>query len=410
MARVRYHLAWDSGPTSQVDLFNATVPPVEDYKLKYKPPFRSTVSSPIYARHFDKAHRAPIDSLMARIAELLGEDEILRGGSEHVAAAQSANLQDTVLTDAILTEVKRLGRMLCNQLLPPEVRLDLRPQIDLFLELGIDEMLLNYPWELMHDGQDYLALKHFIGRFVNTTLLTLPQQLFGWWGAKFEPLSALLIAVSDTEKDDFPSLPQAEAEAKAFTEILTDQKLGIRVQPLVNREATFQNVFDIITGDDNYQIMHFCGHAVSDPNDPRASRLILYDEAMPIGYIVDNISTVRPIFCFINACESGQITLVDKSPGQSSGSQRFNLHGLGRAFLETGAYLLGTRKKIGDNAAYTFAAEFYRSLLDDRQPLGEAIRRARRKCREGVPATDLGWASYVFYGDPRVKFERETVE
>ena len=79
---------------------------------------------------------------------------------------------------------------------------------------------------------------------------------------------------------------------------------------------------------------------------------------------------------------------------------------LARAFLETGAYLLGSRWKLSDNAAAAFAPAFYKYLLEDRKSVGEAVVLGRRACMKATEADpgDIGWASYVYYGDPRVCF------
>ena len=46
-----------------------------------------------------------------------------------------------------------------------------------FLALGVDELLLDLPLELMHDGEDFLALKHPLGRFVNSSSPVASQAL-----------------------------------------------------------------------------------------------------------------------------------------------------------------------------------------------------------------------------------------
>jgi CHAT domain-containing protein len=83
---------------------------------------------------------------------------------------------------------------------------------------------------------------------------------------------------------------------------------------------------------------------------------------------------------------------------------RYDIFGLARAFLETGAFLLGNRWKVGDAAAAAFAKAIYTELLDGR-PLGRAVRDARKACRRESPK-DFSWASYTFYGDPRLCFRQ----
>jgi hypothetical protein len=64
------------------------------------------------------------------------------------------------------------------------------------------------------------------------------------------------------------------------------------------------------------------------------------------------------------------------------------------------------RWKINDGAAATFAESFYRKLLTEEQPLGLVIRDARIGCKARMPEDDFSWASYIYYGDPRLYFRK----
>ena len=61
-----------------------------------------------------------------------------------------------------------------------------------------------------------------------------------------------------------------------------------------------------------------------------------------------------PVLCFINGCETAET---------AQGKDRLNVYGLAQAFLETGAYLLGTRWKVSDSAAAAFAPTFYDRII-----------------------------------------------
>jgi hypothetical protein len=91
---------------------------------------------------------------------------------------------------------------------------------------------------------------------------------------------------------------------------------------------------------------------------------------------------------------SGFVRLADKVD--------FGQFGLGRAVLESGAYLLGSRWKVSDVCAKTFALAFY-DVLFKGLSMGEAVTKARQVCKHTHP-NDLAWASYAYYGDPRVCF------
>src|SRR5262249_1443383 len=114
----------------------------------------------------------------------------------------------------------------------------------------------------------------------------------------------------------------------------------------------------------------------------------------------------RPTLCFINGCEtarSGEGAAVTASEDLTDLQRSYSFYGLARPFLEAGAYLVGSRWRLDDDAAAQFAKTFYRSLLGQGQPVGKAITQARRVVYE-THRDSFAWASYVFYGDPRVQF------
>jgi CHAT domain-containing protein len=257
----------------------------------------------------------------------------------------------------------------------------------------------------MHDGDEFFCLKHRFGRFVNSSESLIPKTNLVW-RQKFQPLSVLLIAVPGTthDRDKYPFLKQAEIELETVTKILTKEDLGIKLTVLAKREATFMRISQELTRN-KYQVIHFCGHAQYDNEHPERSCLILYDQPMPTNSLERHLSMVRPLLCFINACDSARLG-SEAITDITTGERRFSIHGLGRALLESGGFIIGNRWKVSDAVAGIFAEEFYRKVIAERVPLGEAIRASRLKCRKESPV-DFGWASYIYYGDPRVRLRRE---
>jgi CHAT domain-containing protein len=168
---------------------------------------------------------------------------------------------------------------------------------------------------------------------------------------------------------------------------------------LREREATYDNVWKALR-EGPYQIVHFNGHAKFDENNPHASALVLYDRNMTTKAVQTYVAKSPPILCFVNACETAKIAV------SKGWKDRYNIFGLARAFLETGAYLLGSRWKVNDKAAAGFAKKFYLSLLKEGEPLGKAILEARKACKQESPLDELAWANYTLYGDPRVCFRK----
>jgi hypothetical protein len=176
---------------------------------------------------------------------------------------------------------------------------------------------------------------------------------------------------------------------------------GIEVAHLRGSDATRKNVTDVLKSEERATVLHFTGHGSVDATDPRASGLVLHDEVLTTGWIRKMIKQ-PPVLVVVNACETSSRTLAASDIGQkeTAGVHLTRLFGIARPFLELGSYVLATRWKVSDEAAGQFAPRFYTALLDGK-PTGEALVEARRAMYDARP-DDLSWASYIYYGDPRL--------
>ncbi|HEV3122007.1 MAG TPA: CHAT domain-containing protein [Isosphaeraceae bacterium] len=380
----RYSLDWYAGPSAQVEIFSPISKRKTRYGFKYTPPFRATMRPPVELLALGKTDLEPIDSQLEELASALSPRSAARPGRAREKAQPA------------LASMERIGAMLMDLICPDYVKADLRPG-PLFLEIGMDEGLLRYPWELMHDGTEFLCLKHYVGRYVNTfTSAASPAAGSSQLGADLEPLKVLIIAVpgpQDFKGKSFDRLPAAQQEAQDLLDTLTALP-GVEPTLLLGSEAIFDNVYATLKAGVNH-IIHFCGHAYFDKKNPQERSLVLHDKPMTTGAIARFFPKTHPILCFINACDSTR----------ASGKDKFNIFDLARAFLDTGAYLLGSRWEVGDEPAAGFAKHFYTSLLGNCDPLGQAVQKARLACRaEQGASAELAWSSYVLYGDPRLCF------
>ncbi len=388
-----YRLVWDAGPHAEIEIFcppnsgdNAT------FQLKYTPPFRGTYRPPMRDLKVNlKDVQDSADGLLAQLTTIL-DDGVTRGIRVDVEAPP----------DWVNKAEKCMG-VLGRQLLILVLRKVGLHQVlrgGISLSIVLDDTLLQYPWELLFDGDNYYCMKHEIGRIVNSSKINPPPMgEVKWWDQLLEEPSVLVIG-ADLPMSPYSPLPGARHEAEAIVEKLEEKKLGLRVRKLVGKEATHENVNaalteGVVNDDINYQIIHYCGHAHFDENQPGKSSLVLHDRYLGTNLIAANFGATRPILCFINACDSARSgPLTD-------------IYDIGLAFLETGAYLLGSRWKLPDETAREFALSFYDSLVVKGHSIGKSVLGARQVCKE---RGDFGWASYVFYGDPRVRFVPEVDE
>jgi len=393
MSEVRFKLDWHAGPSAQVEVFSPGTGGKGAYQLKYTPAFRSTIRPPVEELRLGPGELSPINDQLNQLVDTLDKARTATGSGPTTTQQQG---------DA-LDEMKMLGEQLHTLILPRTGYADIR-RGGLFIEIGIDEALLSYPWELMHDGDDFLCLKHAIGRFVNSTLQTIPsmQQPTSYLGSTLDSLEILIISVPKPQPRpeglEYDNLPEAEGETIAICEVLAGIE-GINFEVLKGNKATYNEVFKKLNKN-KYNIIHYNGHANFNEEKRYNSGLVLYDKDMTSGALSKYFAQSPPILCFINACETTRI------PSVKGWKDRYDIFGLAEAFLATGSYLLGSRWKVNDKAAAGFAKTFYKSLLIEGEPLGRAILQARKICKEESPLDEFAWANYTLYGDPRVCFRK----
>jgi CHAT domain-containing protein len=382
-----FSIGWDAGPSSQIEVFSPDPRlPNPGYRLKFTPPFRSTLRPPQ-----KQLQLGP--NRLGKFREQLGD--LFAATDARSGAAAAGVLAD----DEIVRRTKAFGGQLLDSVVPPNVRAELRAAKDLYLEIGVDEPLIEYPWELLHDGTEFLCLKHRVARFVNVMQETAPPLAApDPWSEG--PLSVLVISVPIPQQrqggPQYSLLTGAQKETQKIVDILEQLTPAVRYQVLVGSNATFEAVWEAIR-DERFHIVHFSGHAYFDVQQPENSSLVLFDQDMEAGVIPNYFGKNGPVLAFMNGCETA---------ATGTGTQnRYNIFSLARAFLDTGSYLIGNRWKVGDAAAAAFAEAFYSQLLAG-EPLGRVIRDARIACKMQMPPYDFSWASFIFYGDPRLCFRR----
>jgi hypothetical protein len=386
MPPVNYLVDWTRGSIASIEVLGPDArKPSGVLRFKYTPLLKSTLRSPLI----------DLDSTLSDFGPIEGALDALTNGvrTRRAAAAAAAVTPAAPFQEA----AREVGFSLMTMALPLAVRRALASGQG-FLEIVVDEALLEYPWELMSDGESFLCLRHWMGRFVNaSTPDAVPASGATDWNALAPgPLQVLLISVADPPDRGgkrYGRLLEAEAETQAIVGALTGA--GVALTILQGPQATWTEVQKAFRA--GYHIIHFNGHAEFNAEHPRQSGLVLHDQNMRPGQIAPFLQAKPPVLFFVNACETAAT-----GGGSGRGQQAF---GLARAFLRTGAYLLGTRWRVEDAKAARFAESFYTSLLAEKS-IGESVRDARAACKDDADPGDFSWASYVYYGDPRVGFRK----
>ena len=312
-----------------------------------------------------------INEELARITSLANKHLELPAGHAHEAAVPTRFHDD----------LKRLGELIFFHLFsqPARQRLLDSPPTDLFLRL--DDQLVHVPWELAFDGEGFLLNKFRIGRQV------LTHQPVPFTDVRRAPtphrLNMLLIV------DPSESLDAAAAEADQLVDML-DTCDNLEVTILGGRQL---RKIDLLQALNDCDLVHYAGHAKFDENDPSRSGWVLRDSVL----MASELRRVPrpPLLVFSNACQAGVTTRW-----QSDTAYDGQAFGIGSAFLLAGTQnYIGTFCAIHDAHSATFAADFYRSLLQGDR-VGNALAKARQRAYQEAATSGLLWASYMHYGNP----------
>jgi hypothetical protein len=409
-------VGWGAGARAQLEIFqNSHDGNVFSHQSKHALPWGTTIRPPVelFAISTDLPRSMKdIDQKLKAVDNALRAVEKARADYEKDKRNQ-ADKEVTARAEAVLktairsarTSLSALGNSLYRKMLPSaEGSADYMWE-NVFLDIGIDEDLLKYPWELMFnpDGGDFLCMNNYTGRFVNTKRgIKAPFQVRGKSLTQKDKLRVLLISVPRSEIQGYTDrLEHVDTETSNIEDAFKrafgkDWQAHLKILGK-NEDADWESVNNELAQAQEqkkvYHIIHFCGHASNDAG------LILYNKPFGIGDI-ENFGMAKPILCVINACNS--------AAANATGNDRFDHRGLAKPFLETGAYFLGSRLKVGDRAAAKFAADFYDRLIVESRSIGEAVSFARKSCRgpKEDPSANFEWTSYVYYGDPRLRFPR----
>lgn len=278
---------------------------------------------------------------------------------------------------------KKNGQLLWDQLLTRSVKQVLKTTPIKGLVLSIDEELINIPWELLFDGNDFLCLKFNLGRLLKT------KNQLGFPAFRGRTADILKMLVLANPNNDLKSAYQEGIYIKDQFGCMGD-KINIDLKSTyVDRLYVKKNLRD-------YDIVHFAGHCDYDKGNIKNSGWVLSDGKFSASDIVNlGESSPLPLLIFSNACCSARNTENLKEE-----DYQWNTYSLAAAFLFSGVKLyVGTIWEVEDHVSLIYAKEFYSRLIS-RKNIGECVRLARLKIIEEYGFNAFSWASYILYGDP----------
>ena len=155
------------------------------------------------------------------------------------------------------------------------------------------------------------------------------------------------------------------------------------------------DVFELL--DAMPSVLHFAGHdAFTDEAGPviNLDGGPLRPDDLAYARQKRAFSAISPLV-FFNGC---------RTAGEIAGFTQMN--GWAEKFMSAGAgAFIGSLWAVRSSSARLFAEEFYRSLIQGRQPLGIASLRARQAI--AADSGDPTWLAYTVYGNPSARVDRD---
>ncbi len=298
-------------------------------------------------------NNAALNTILARIE---------RADFERSIAEFGAELSDLVLGGNILTVLEAMR--------------------DKHLVIVHDAAASRIPWETMRIEQWVPALTGGLSRRYAAENLSVAKMLEQ---RKKNPVLKILLVV-----DPSGNLDGAVREGERISKLFSTRP-GFELVRRFQAQATKPGLLkDFSSGD--FDVLHYAGHAFFDPAKPLRSGIICAGDQVLSG--AELVSLARlPNLVFFNACESGR---TRKAKPDKPVRKRIEENiGLAEAYLRGGvANYIGTYWPVNDDAAMTFAEEFYTKVINGTS-LGEALLQGRQKV-EALGSAD--WADYVLYG------------
>jgi hypothetical protein len=238
------------------------------------------------------------------------------------------------------------------------------------------------PWEYLYNAQ----LNQFVSLSVYTPLIRyidLPERIRPL--AVDTPLKILVMISSPTDPR-YAGL-DVTSEWSRLNEALTEPKHSGQVELDLVAEATLSALRRKLRGSE-YHILHFIGHGGFD-RETQEGVLVLCDEAgrgrvvaaQRLGTILRDHRSLRVVV--LNACEGARATRADP------------FSGVAQTLVQQGVpAVIAMQFEIIDQAAITFASEFYSAIAD-----GYPVDAALSEARLGIHSddNDIEWGTPVLY-------------
>lgn len=307
------------------------------------------------------------------------EVPIDRKGLDALAEPFAAFLQSGGASESYVDRIREAGAALYRGALSERVQHRLRTTPVQYLRLHLEDDLIHVPWELAHDGGEFLSLRFATGRMVAARAKNAPT---------VAPVDVSAPPVAVVVSNPSGDLPSAKEEGRAVAGLLKEGFRGTirHLEGPVTKAAFLQALRGA-------WLLHFAGHAQRGTPTVRGGFRLSDGIATPEEVAVA-VGNRAPALVFANSCHATGGGWTENAQGV------FNL---ASALLMRGSqHFIGPMWETPDSDALSFALRFYENSLAG-IPFGESARLGRAALAQGS-RSPLSFAGYVLYGEPRHGF------
>jgi CHAT domain-containing protein len=274
--------------------------------------------------------------------------------------------------------LRRLGQLIFSHLLPAPIQQKLAAAMPTDLVLRLDPQLVQVPWELACDGQEFLLTKFRLSRQVVTPQPARPMRTLSA-PARLK----LLIIVDPTER-----ISTAGPEATQLHQALTAYP---PLEVVVMGGEQLRKI-DVLLALSDYPLVHFIGSTYCDASSSSRSGWVWPATVLTAAEFAQ--AAHPSVLVFANTCQAEA-----RADGVSTRPDETHDLEVGSAFLRAGTpNYIGTFGGRHDRRCAALATDFYRHLLHG-EPVGAALAAARQQARQAANGRALLWARYVHYGN-----------
>jgi ABC-type branched-subunit amino acid transport system substrate-binding protein/CHAT domain-containing protein len=331
-------------------------------------------------------HRGPVNPAQAmftlssdieeRLNQILTESKLRNTQALEEQAARAKSFGIELFNALFQSEVKKLYHELKAKAVSPQSAMRLRLQI-------VPPELSTLPWELLHDGEQYLCLsghpKILFAR-VPTTIVKKRTLSYS------PPLRLLGMTACPNGQDKLDVETEKGYINTALDDLIQKKRVEIewkKAEPSVVRDLRF---------DDPYHVLHFIGHGYfqdKENKENREGKIIFEDtKGNRLDYDAHRLSLAihkNIQLVFLNACDTARGDPLDYL---SNFAYKLAISGI--------PAIVAMQFKITDDDAIQFARVFYESIARG-EAVDEAVTEARHHIYVGANVSSLQWIAPILY-------------